>query len=153
VRTDGRTNPVLNEYLSDGFAQSRNSSDVKVVFRLVSPGEHSADEIGADFPDVDAAYLDAHKAALDMTCDLLRQRCDPRRYQFEIADCDGRFLMDLPFSEVMPRTQPRMQIHRKLQERIARCRKLRTDLATECRKTRSTLALAQATLARSRTRG
>ncbi|WP_262269981.1 DUF6894 family protein [Microvirga yunnanensis] len=64
-------------------------------------------EIGLELPDVETAYLEAFQTALEMWPDLLRQREDPTRNTFEIADCCGQVIQTLPFSEVLDSTKQR----------------------------------------------
>ena|SRR5436305_15338910 len=71
-------------------------------FHLISPAGRDTDELGNDYPDAEAAYLDAHEAALDISVDMLRRRLgDPARHSFEITDASGFVLFELPFSEVI----------------------------------------------------
>jgi hypothetical protein len=62
----------------------------------------SRDDIGVDLPDLDAAYLEAFRAAQEMWSELLAERSDPFLRSFEISDTDGRALLTLPFREVLP---------------------------------------------------
>lgn len=58
------------------------------------------DEDGLEFSDLDAAYLEAFRAARDIWQELLVEGEDPQLYAFEIADDAGQVLIDLPFIEV-----------------------------------------------------
>ena len=73
----------------------------RYYFHLVSPEGVSADDMGSEFSDVEAAFLNAHEAAFEMSVEMLRERHDPSRHRFEIRDAAGQMLFDLPFSEVM----------------------------------------------------
>ena len=124
-------------------------------FHLVSPGHYDKDDIGSDLPDVEAAYLEAHQAAIEMIPEMLNDRRDPGQFQFEITDAEDRFLMELPFSEVMrPKVRsarpggirPLLQLH------IEHGRRLQAEIRTELEKSRSVLAISRATLERSRAR-
>lgn len=70
-------------------------------FHLVSPGEYSRDEIGTEFPNVEAAYLEGCEAAFEMSFEMLRKRVDPSKHAFEITAADGTVVFELPFTEVI----------------------------------------------------
>lgn len=59
------------------------------------------DEIGIEFVDLDAAYLDVCKAIPDSARDLLREGKDPMACAYAIHDEAGRLLMDVPFTDVL----------------------------------------------------
>lgn len=61
------------------------------------------DDVGTPFPDLDTAYLDACRAIPEMLKGLHDGGHDPMRCAFEIADEDGRPLMDVPFAERLTR--------------------------------------------------
>jgi hypothetical protein len=61
------------------------------------------DQDGLDLPNVEAAYLEAHQTALDMTQEWLRKRQNPRGYAFEIMSATGEVVVELPFSEALDR--------------------------------------------------
>jgi hypothetical protein len=73
----------------------------RYYFHLASAKERSEDDVGTDYASVEAAFLDAHQAALDMSLEMLREHRDPSQYRFEISDSTGAVLFDLPFSEVI----------------------------------------------------
>jgi hypothetical protein len=68
---------------------------------------HRPDDMGVDFPDVEAAYLEAFQAAKDMAQEWLTKGQNPRAYAFEIMDVSGRLVLELPFSEVLDRQSGR----------------------------------------------
>lgn len=70
-------------------------------FHLASPGRIGWDEIGCEFPSLEAAYLDAHRAAFDIGLEMIRDRVDPSDHCFQITDSEGRSLIDLPFIEAL----------------------------------------------------
>jgi hypothetical protein len=79
----------------------------RYYFHLSAPGSYNADDVGVEFPGVEAAYLGAYQAALDMSVEMLRQRIDPALHSFQIADQAGQVLFDLSFAEVMrPSAKP-----------------------------------------------
>jgi hypothetical protein len=122
-------------------------------FHLVSPGSYCADEIGGEFPTVEAAYLDAWEAALEMGCEMLKERRDPCRHQFEITDDQGCFLLEVPFSEAMrPSGQKIRQpdIYGELRRQMQKSRDLGADIKAEFANTRLVLEITRAALARAR---
>jgi hypothetical protein len=124
-------------------------------FNLVSPDGYEVDEIGCEFPSVEQAYLEAHAAAIEMSVEMMRDRRDPTRYQFEIVDDQRRFLIDLPFSEVIrPRavSASHAEIRPKILNAIRRGNELRWEIQAELDKSRSALTACRATLVRSRSR-
>lgn len=119
-------------------------------FHLGSPQGVSRDEIGSDFADVEAAYLGACEAALEMSVDMLRQRRDPSRHGFEITNEDGALLFDLAFSEVLrpaPKPEPPSKLVRSLQHRHERAQRTGLELKHQLEHTRSLLSATQALLA------
>jgi hypothetical protein len=128
----------------------------RFFFHLASPGEYALDDIGADFPDVESAYLDCHQAALEIAFEMLRDHRDPTHYQFDIMDNLGRFLLDVPFSEVMrPRPAPAhySAILSKVRESLRRNRILQQEIRDEFAQTRLMLESARALVKKSRARG
>src|ERR1700751_2845908 len=85
----------------------------RFFFHFTSQGDVSRDEVGTEFPSLEAAYLDSCQSALEMSIDKLRVRDDPTNDSVEIADESGRLLMTIPFSEVIrPRQKRRIQTNR-----------------------------------------
>jgi hypothetical protein len=122
-------------------------------FNFVSPDGYEVDEIGCEFSDVETAFLQARAAAVEMCVDIMRDRHDPMRYQFEIFDCQRRFLIELPFSEVIrPKavSNEHARIRPQLLGEIRRASKLRLEMRDALEKTRAALNQTRATLARSR---
>jgi hypothetical protein len=121
-------------------------------FHLVSPGAYDVDDCGSDFPDTDAAYLDAHATALEISFELLRGNRDPHRYQFEIVDECGHFLMEVHFSDVLRSKRPvtHTDVVADLRRKMHRCAQLRRELTASMEETQSALRTARATLARAR---
>jgi hypothetical protein len=114
----------------------------RFYFNFISPGHYTMDEVGGEFPDVEAAYLDAWQAALELVIDMLRERRDPFHCQFDITDSERRCLLEIPFSEVMrPSAQPthRHRFSADLCRRIARSRELYSDIKDEFGKARLVL--------------
>ena len=73
----------------------------RFFFALSGAGDSSRDEIGAEFESLDEAYLEACRAALEISFEMLRERNDPSSLKFEITDSQGVILTDLPFAEVL----------------------------------------------------
>ncbi len=73
----------------------------RYFFHLATEVSYSVDEDGLYFEDLDAAYLDACRAAMDMSVQMLRAQQDPGRCRFDVADDAGAILLDIPFLEVM----------------------------------------------------
>ena len=59
------------------------------------------DEIGIDLPDFESAYLEAHRAAIDMWIEARREGRKPAYRCFEIRDAQDRMVTEIPFSEVL----------------------------------------------------
>jgi hypothetical protein len=70
-------------------------------FNYASDGKTAPDEVGTEFPSLEAAYLDACESALEMAFEKLRARQDPTTDSFEIVDDRQNLLMQVPFSEVL----------------------------------------------------
>ena len=75
---------------------------------------------GAEFADVEQAYLEAFEGAQDMWSELLRQRRDPRQCAFEVRNERRDLLFVLPFMEVIESCEDRKRT--RLQARIERQR-------------------------------
>lgn len=73
----------------------------RYFFGLVDETGLSPDDMGADFPTLEDAYLEACHAALEISFEMLRERRDPTDLRFEITDRFGRLLMEVPFAEVL----------------------------------------------------
>jgi hypothetical protein len=103
----------------------------RYFFHLAMPGSYSQDEVGVEFSGVEAAYLGAHQAALDMSIEMLRQRIDPVRHSFEITAESGELLFELPFSEVMrpsAKSPPPGSVHASIVQRHERTLHAASDL-------------------------
>ncbi len=64
-------------------------------------GRLERDEDGIDFPSLEAAYLDAHLAIIDIWAEARREGRDPRPASFEIRDAHSRGVIELPFAEAL----------------------------------------------------
>ena len=56
---------------------------------------------GIEFSSVEAAYLDAYHAGIDMWAEARRQGRDPGFDRFIIKDAQGQVVLELPFVEVL----------------------------------------------------
>ncbi|KAB1076114.1 DUF6894 family protein [Methylobacterium planeticum] len=79
-----------------------------------TPIETHRDEEGSVFPSLEDAYLDVCDAIPDIAADLWRSALrarndDPIRCSFEIADAQGRILMEVPFAEILDPQRYRRQ--------------------------------------------
>ncbi|GJE41499.1 DUF6894 family protein [Methylobacterium soli] len=129
---------------------------LRYYFHLRTPDGLQWDEEGVPFACLDAAYLDACRAIPGMTVELKRAGTRPRqvlRYAFEIADAEGQFLMEVPFSAVLGewRKPSRSQVsEQKAQAEIQRTRSLIAAVQRERDALYATLSQSHALLARLR---
>ena len=128
-------------------------------FDLASPGTLEVDEVGVDFADLHIAYLDACRAVLEISGEMVRVRRDPTRHRFEVRDAWGRSLLDIPFAEMLRPSRPpphraflTQTLRSSVQATLARNRALRLEVSAGCRVARATMAQARATLERARRR-
>ena len=77
----------------------------RFYLHLASPVGIERDDTGLLFEDVEHAYLACCEAIPDCASEILRARCDPMTYRFEIEDAEGQRLMTVPFGELV-RPQP-----------------------------------------------
>ena len=59
------------------------------------------DDVGLDLPDFEAAYLEAHCAAIDLWAEARREGQKPTYERFEVRDASNRTVLELPFSEAV----------------------------------------------------
>jgi hypothetical protein len=124
-------------------------------FHLRSTAATQRDELGSEFSDLDAAYLDTCQAITDMAADFSTACCNPEPYVFDIADGTGRVLMQVPFGEMLNRGQkphkpvPPSPKWKALPE-VERCQRLAGDLAEQVAALRSTIQQSRALVAQSR---
>lgn len=69
----------------------------KYYFHLIEDGQRSVDLDGSTFGSFELAFLDACRAARDMSWEVATRGKDPAKFSFEIADEDGRPLAHVPF--------------------------------------------------------
>ena len=122
-------------------------------FNLCSPGAIETDTDGLQFESLDAAYLEAYRAALSISLELLHARVDPNAHRFEIRDAEGTLLLDLPFSEALrptPSARPkRLPSAIAVSETFQRTEQLRGDIIAQVNRARLMVAAARETMRRS----
>ena len=123
----------------------------RFFFDLATPGGLERDDLGVTFAGVEAAYVDACRAALEISMDMLRERQDPGRHRFEVRDERAALVLEIPFTEVLePQSRPAAphRIHSQIEATLGRSRQLRGEVHAELVRARSALEAAQATLRR-----
>ena len=74
-----------------------------LFFHYRTANSYEVDTIGGEFASLELAYLDAHRGVIDIAAELLRAGKNPTQHCIDVADAEGRVLMDLPFREVLLR--------------------------------------------------
>ena len=114
----------------------------RYFFHLLFPDGASKDDIGTELPNAEAAYLEACETALDLSFEMLRNRSDPSRHAFEVADESGRIIFEIPFAEVTrpaARNQPFFEIHAKIEHNHGRAKRAMAELKQNFSRTQSLL--------------
>jgi hypothetical protein len=70
-------------------------------FHLKSPDALERDDEGVECEDIEQAYLRVCEAIPDVAAEILRNRKDPMRFSFLIANQHGQLLMTVPFTELV----------------------------------------------------
>jgi hypothetical protein len=115
----------------------------RYFFHLTSPDGSSKDDIGTELASAEAAYLAACDAALDMSYEMLRERRDPARHTFEVADEQGQVVFEIPFAEVTrpaERRPPYAGVHASIQRHQDRASRSLSELKTNFRRAQSLLS-------------
>jgi len=125
----------------------------RYFFDLVGPQERQIDDVGLTFNDLDAAYIDAHRAIDDISLEMLRDRIDYRQYRFEIRDDGGRLLMEALFDERLKNAAHRPSaasndLAVRVKANLARNRSLRSEVAGRLDEARAGVDRLRATLER-----
>ena len=125
----------------------------RYFFDLVGPKERQIDDVGLTFNDLDAAYIDAHRAIDDISLEMLRDRIDYRQYRFEIRDDGGRLLMEALFDERLRNAAHRPSaasndLAVRVKANLARNRSLRSEVAGRLDEARAGVDRLRATLER-----
>lgn len=95
----------------------------RFFFHLVWPDGREEDALGSEFDGLEAAYLDASRAVLDMTSELAMEGRNPLAHLFEVCDDNGQVLLELPFAEILRAPAPR-GMAANLAERLRRANEL-----------------------------
>jgi hypothetical protein len=66
-----------------------------------SCGSLDLDDVGIDVASFEAAYVEAHHAAIDMWAEVRREGRKPTYHCFEVRDASNRIVLELPFSEAL----------------------------------------------------
>jgi len=108
------------------------------------PTGFSLDAEGVNLPNVEAAYLEAHQAALDMAREWLRKGRNPRDYAFELMNAAGEVMFELPFAEALDRQAGRRPVHipkaiRTAKEQGERMMRLSAELAQQVKEAQENL--------------
>lgn len=127
----------------------------RYFFDLVGPGDRQVDDVGLRFSDLDAAYMDAHRAIDEISLEMLRSRIDFRRYRFEIRDESGRLLMETPFDERLRgsvvRPAPDLNdLSVRIEATLEHNRRLRSEIAGGLHQARAGIAKLHTTVQRMR---
>jgi hypothetical protein len=128
-------------------------------FNFTSDGIVSVDDLGTEFPSLEAAYLDTCQAVRDISVERLRCRKDPIGASFEILDDQHRVLMDVPFSELLRPHPSKMVLANSQRNRtidssrrqIARSEALRTAIRAELDEAATTILSIRTNLSRLKT--
>lgn len=139
-----------------GYSQPWTERSVQhFFFHYHTPYATTRDDIGCSFKTLELAYLDAYRSMVEIGAELLKRHRNPSAHRIEIADADGRSLMDLHFDEVFRPKRSRSDYIAEadiLRLRVDKFRKLRQDLDRACRAARTSVEEAHEVLRRARER-
>ena len=127
-------------------------------FNYTADSATMVDDIGTEFPSLEAAYLSTCEAALAIAFEKLQARRDPANDEFEILDDKRNLLMQVPFSEVLrPAALTTLANKRQNAAFIENCRhqmarnhRLKNDIRAEFAQTRRIFADIRAALSNDR---
>ena len=108
----------------------------RYFFHLFEASVASRDEVGVEFPSVEAAFLDVHQAALEISQDMMRERRNIHHMRFEVCDEAGCVMFELPFAEVLDQTdhsRPAFEarrLYQRVRGNLRRNRRLSSDIAS-----------------------
>jgi hypothetical protein len=127
----------------------------RYFFHLRTAAGLEGDELGLEFPGLEAAYLDVCRAIPEMAAELVRRGQSPMRPVFEITNAEGQVLMEVSFAEVLSKGErPHRPISpalaQKAQAEKARTRHLIARIHEEREALHATLSQTQELLARLR---
>jgi hypothetical protein len=123
----------------------------RFYFHLNTAAGRETDEIGCLCESVEAAYLEAVKAAPEIAADSLRRGQSPGGFSFEVCDEAQQPVLELPFSEIFgtrPRRPPPSTdvVLSRLEASIQRHRDARESFSATVAETRQSLAVTRALL-------
>lgn len=124
-------------------------------FNLRTGAGLEPDEDGLVFGSLEAAYLDAWRAACLLWGEMLGKRQDPTVCCFEITDEEGQLLTELHFTEVLEAARgrspaPPPQVLSRMVQGLTRTQMLTESIRSEIVLAREAIARSQAILAASR---
>ena len=64
-------------------------------------GDPDADDVGLDLANFEAAYQEAHHAAIDMWAEARRAGRNPSYHCFEVRNARAQLVLELPFSDAI----------------------------------------------------
>src|SRR6185436_407761 len=73
----------------------------RFFFHIWTGDGYEIDAIGLDLADSNHAYVEAYRAAQEISCEMIVARKFPAPYRFEVANEDGVKLFELEFAEVL----------------------------------------------------
>jgi hypothetical protein len=119
-------------------------------FHLDGPDGRSDDLLGCEFESVEAAYLEASRAALEISNEMLARREDPYGLRFEICDETLGPVLDIPFRELLRSpSRPWLQfkdLRDQLAKSVARSQQVREELADGFEEARAALVSIRQTM-------
>lgn len=119
-------------------------------FHLRGPEGRSEDLLGCELESVEAAYLEARRAALEISGEMLARQENPYGHRFEICDEQIGPVLELPFRELVPwPTRPWLQflnLRDQLAKNVARNQRVKEELADGFASARTTLTAIRQTM-------
>jgi hypothetical protein len=114
----------------------------RFYFDLVTPAGRDTDELGVQLSSLDEAYLEACRAAVEISHEHLLggHGGDLHSYRFELFDDERNLLLEAPFREVLnPRAacpRPVGVVVEAIHRNLARSRELKAELAIQLEQAR-----------------
>ncbi len=123
----------------------------RFFFHLWTPEGRSEDTQGCDFASLEAAYLDTHRAIVEISAEMLAERRDPGACAFEICNARGERLMLIPFGEALrpagaSQALPFWVLRQRIEGNLRRGRELHSELADSIEEVRASMAALRHTL-------
>src|SRR3954469_10982184 len=125
-------------------------------FHLRSTAATTRDEIGTEFTDLDAAYLDTCETIIGMAADMTNAGCNSTPYVFDITDAAGTLLMEVPFTEMLnkgekPQRPAAATPRKQVPPEVLRAQRLADEIAERMTALQNTIRQSRILVARSRT--